>query len=70
MATQRKLSRMCQVQTDAGGWAGGSTSPDLSFFIYKVGKIIPSVATSQVIIDRKAGLMLVKIETNVSSLLR
>lgn len=37
------------------------------FLIYKVGKIIPTVATSQVITDIKAGLMIVKIEANVSS---
>lgn len=46
----------------------GSASPGLSFHIYKVGKIIPTVATSQVIIDIKAGLMTTEAETNVSSL--
>ena len=32
-------------------------TPGLSFYIYKVGKIIPAVATSQEITDIKAGLM-------------
>ena len=32
-------------------------TPGLSFYIYKVGKMIPAVATSHVITDIKAGLM-------------
>lgn len=40
------------------------------FVIYKVGKIITTVATSQVITDIKAGLVIVRIEANVSSLLQ
>lgn len=45
----------------------GSSSPGLfPLHIYKVGEIIPTVATSQVIIDIEAGLMIT--QTNVSSL--
>lgn len=45
----------------------GSSSPGLfPLHIYKAGKIIPTVATSQVIIDIEAGLMIT--QTNVSSL--
>lgn len=57
-----KLSRPALYrEVQEAGLVARLTSPDPGFLLYKVRNTKPAVATSQVIIGIKAGLMIVKI---------